>query len=73
MDSAGNIDLVGSTSSLDLPTTQGVKQPSAIVPPWNNSSPAGFVAQFAPAEVGRPACLSNDVLNAARYTLIVEP
>lgn len=48
VDGAGNIDLVGSTSSLDLPTTQGTMQPSAIVPPWNNSSPAGFVAQFAP-------------------------
>ena len=33
VDGAGNIDLVGSTSSLDLPTTQGVMQPSAIVPP----------------------------------------
>jgi uncharacterized protein (TIGR03437 family) len=48
VDSAGNIDLAGSTSSLDLPTTQGTMQPSTIVPPWNNSSPAGFVAQFAP-------------------------
>ena len=48
VDGAGNIDLVGSTSSLDLPTTQGVMQPSAIVPPWNDFAPAGFVAQFAP-------------------------
>jgi len=48
VDSAGNIDLAGSTSSLDLPTTQGVMQPSAIVPPWNNFAPAGFVAQFGP-------------------------
>ncbi len=48
VDGAGNIDVVGSTSSLDLPTTQGTMRPSAIVPPWNNSSPAGFVAQFAP-------------------------
>ncbi|MGD1096612.1 MAG: SBBP repeat-containing protein [Bryobacteraceae bacterium] len=48
VDGAGNIDLVGSTSSLDLPATQGTMQPSAIVPPWNNFSPAGFVAQFAP-------------------------
>ncbi|HWZ32119.1 MAG TPA: SBBP repeat-containing protein [Bryobacteraceae bacterium] len=48
VDSAGNIDLAGSTSSLDLPTTQGVMQPSAIVPPWNDFAPAGFVAQFAP-------------------------
>jgi uncharacterized protein (TIGR03437 family) len=48
IDGAGNIDLVGSTSSLDLPTTQGVMQPSAIVPPWNDFAPAGFVAQFAP-------------------------
>ena len=48
IDGAGNIDVAGSTSSLDLPTTQGTMQPSAIVPPWNNASPAGFVAQFAP-------------------------
>jgi len=48
VDGAGNIDLVGSTSSLDLPTTQGVMQTSAIVPPWNDFAPAGFVAQFAP-------------------------
>jgi uncharacterized protein (TIGR03437 family) len=48
VDGAGNIDLVGSTSSLDLPATQDVMQPSAIVPPWNNFAPAGFLAQFAP-------------------------
>jgi uncharacterized protein (TIGR03437 family) len=48
VDGAGNIDIAGSTSSFDLPATQGTMQPSAIVPPWNNSSPAGFVAQFAP-------------------------
>jgi uncharacterized protein (TIGR03437 family) len=48
VDSAGNIDLAGSTSSLDLPTTPGTMQPSTIVPPWNNFTPAGFVAQFAP-------------------------
>jgi uncharacterized protein (TIGR03437 family) len=48
VDGAGNIDLAGSTSSLDLPTTPGTMQTSAVVPAWNNSSPAGFVAQFAP-------------------------
>lgn len=48
VDGAGNIDLAGSTSSLDLPTTPGTMQPSTIVPPWNNFASAGFVAQFAP-------------------------
>lgn len=48
VDSAGNIDLAGITSSLDLPTTRGTMQPSTIVPPWNNYAPAGFAAQFAP-------------------------
>ncbi len=48
VDGADNIDLAGSTSSLDLPATQGTMQPSAIVPPWNNFAPAGFAAQFAP-------------------------
>ena len=47
VDGAGNVDVVGTTSSLDLPTTPGTMQPSAIVPAWNNSSPAGFVVQFA--------------------------
>jgi uncharacterized protein (TIGR03437 family) len=48
VDGAGNIDLAGATSSLDFPTTPGTFQPSPIVPAWNNSSPAGFVAQVAP-------------------------
>jgi len=48
VDGGGNIDLAGSTSSLDLPTTSGTMQTSAIVPPWNRLAPAGFVAQFAP-------------------------
>lgn len=48
VDAAGNINVAGSTSSLDLPTTPGTMQESAIVPPWNNSSPAGFVAQVGP-------------------------
>lgn len=48
VDGAGNIDLAGSTSSADLPTTQGVMQPSAIIPPWNDFAPGGFAAQFAP-------------------------
>jgi uncharacterized protein (TIGR03437 family) len=46
LDGAGNIDLVGSTTSPDLPTTPGTMQPSTIVPPWNSFAPAGFVAQF---------------------------
>ncbi len=48
VDGDGNIDLAGATSSLDFPTTQGTLQASPIVPAWNNSSPAGFVAQVAP-------------------------
>lgn len=48
VDAVGNINLAGYTSSLDFPTTQGTMQQSAIVPPWNNSSPAGFVAQVGP-------------------------
>jgi len=48
VDSAGNIDLAGYTSSPDFPATQGTMQPSAIVPSWNNFAPAGFVAQFSP-------------------------
>jgi hypothetical protein len=48
LDGAGNIDLVGSTSSLDFPDHEGVMQPSAIVPPWNSFAPAGFVARFGP-------------------------
>jgi uncharacterized protein (TIGR03437 family) len=46
LDAAANINLAGYTSSLDFPTTQGTMQQSAIVPPWNNSSPAGFAAQI---------------------------
>jgi uncharacterized protein (TIGR03437 family) len=63
MDGAGNIDLVGSTSSLDLPTTQGSMQPSAIVPPWNSFAPAGFVAQFGPDGIS---------LNWASYVMSFE-
>ncbi len=48
VDAAGNIDVAGSTTSLDLATTQGVMQASAIVPAWNEFAPAGYVAQFAP-------------------------
>ena len=47
VDGADNIDIAGSTTSLDLPVTQGVMQSSAIVPAWNSFAPAGFVAQFA--------------------------
>ena len=48
IDRAGNIVLAGSTTSLDLETTVGTLQASAMVPAWNNQSPAGFVAQFVP-------------------------
>jgi len=48
LDGDDNIVVAGSTSSLDLPATAGTMQSTAIVPSWNNTSPAGFVAQFAP-------------------------
>lgn len=50
LDGAGNTYIAGSTSSLDFPTTAGTMQPSPIVPAWNNTSPAGFVAQISPNE-----------------------
>ena len=48
VDGAGNIDIVGQTSSLDFPTTAGTFQAAPLVPAWNNSSPGGFVAQVSP-------------------------
>ena len=48
LDGGGNIYLAGSTSSLDFPTTPGTMQSTPIVPAWNNSSPAGFVAKLTP-------------------------
>jgi uncharacterized protein (TIGR03437 family) len=65
VDDAGNIDLVGYTSSRDLPTTQGTMQPSAIVPPWNSFAPAGFVAQFSPD--GTSLRWASYVMSSERY------
>ena len=48
LDGAGNIDVAGQTTSLDFPVTAGTFQPAPLVPPWNNSSPGGFVAQVSP-------------------------
>jgi len=63
IDGAGNIDLAGSTSSLDLPTTPGTMQPSAILPPWNSFGPAGYITQFAP---------NGTALNWASYAMTTE-
>ena len=63
IDGAGNIDVAGSTSSLDLPATNGTMQPSTIVPPWNSFGPAGDIAQFAP---------NGTALNWASYVMTTE-
>ena len=48
IDSTGNVDIAGATSSLDFPTTPTAMQSTPNVPAWNNSAPAGFVAQLSP-------------------------
>jgi uncharacterized protein (TIGR03437 family) len=47
-DSAGNIYIAGSTTSLNFPTTAGTFQPAPIVPLWNTGSPGGFIASLSP-------------------------
>jgi uncharacterized protein (TIGR03437 family) len=46
VDSANNIYLAGSTSSLDFPTTSGSFQPRAVVPLWSSRLMTGFVARL---------------------------
>jgi uncharacterized protein (TIGR03437 family) len=59
-DSAGNIYVGGSTSSLDFPTTPGVFQSVPIVPGWNEGAPFGFVAK-----------ISTDFLSLAYSTYVM--
>jgi uncharacterized protein (TIGR03437 family) len=66
IDAAGNTYVAGSTTSMDLPTTQGVFQPAPMVPMWA-TSPGGFVAKLVPG--GSSLAYASYVMSDAALVL----